>query len=64
MRKPESVGPNLEREKEGDRDRGERETDRDVKRKTETHDFTGSEGKTVTGRETEREGEENGERGK
>lgn len=31
--KPEGVGPNLEREKEGDRNRGEIDTGRDVKRK-------------------------------
>lgn len=40
MCKPEVVGPALERAKEGNRDRGEIETDRDIKRKTETNGYT------------------------
>lgn len=40
MGKPEGVGPGLEREKKGDRDREETDPERDVKRKIETQGFT------------------------
>lgn len=53
MCKPEVVGSALEREKEGNRDRGEIETARDIKRKTETNGYT--ERQRVRQNESERE---------
>ena len=58
--RPGGVGPGLEREKKGDRDRGEMGPDRDVKRKIETRVFTESDSES----EKEREGEEDRERGR
>ena len=60
MGRPEGVGPGLEREKTGDRDRGETGPDRVAKRKIETRGFTESD----SGSERERERERKTERGK